>query len=73
MAGVEWTGRGVKVVGRFLRFLREVREEIKLVSWPTREEVVGAALVVCVGVLVLTVFISAWDFALSKTAQLVLR
>ena len=58
---------------RFQAFLQGVREEIKLVSWPTREELMGSALVVFVGVVVLALYISAWDFILSKVARLFLR
>lgn len=58
---------------RFLTFLSGVREELKLVSWPTRKELVGSLLVVFVGVVLLATYISVWDFMLSKTAQLLLR
>ena len=43
------------------------------VSWPTREELVGSALVVLVGVTLLAVYISILDFFLSKTVQAFLR
>ena len=58
---------------RFTMFLNEVREELKQVSWPTREELVGSVLVVFVGVVLLASFISVCDFVLSKAAQLLLR
>ena len=54
-------------------FLVGVREELKQVSWPSREELVGSAVVVFVGVALLAVFISACDFLLSKAAQVLLR
>ena len=60
-------------LGRVTGFLTGVREELKQVSWPTREELVGSALVVFVGVALLASFISACDFLLSKAAQLLLR
>ncbi len=58
---------------RFTLFLTGVREELKQVSWPSREELVGSLLVVFVGVALLAVFISLCDFILSKAAQLLLR
>ena len=58
---------------RFTTFLHEVREELKQVSWPTREELIGSVLVVFVGVVLLASFISVCDFILSKAAQLLLR
>ena len=60
-------------LSRFTSFVGEVREELKQVSWPTREELVGSVLVVFVGVVLLAVFISVCDFVLSKAAQLLLR
>ncbi len=60
-------------LSRFTSFIGEVREELKQVSWPTREELVGSVLVVFVGVVLLAVFISVCDFVLSKAAQLLLR
>jgi len=63
----------MKSLRRFLTFLQEIREEIKHVSWPTREELMGSALVVLVGVVLLATYISVWDFLLSKMAQALLR
>jgi len=60
-------------LARVTTFLGSVREELKQVSWPSREELVGSALVVFVGVALLASFISACDFLLSKAAQLLLR
>ena len=59
--------------GRAGTFLTAVREELKQVSWPSREEVAGSVLVVFVGVALLAAFISVCDFFLSKAAQLLLR
>jgi len=63
----------MKLVQRFVLFVREVQEELRRVSWPTREEVVGSALVVFVGVALMASFVSLWDFVLSKMAQALLR
>ena len=60
-------------VARFGTFLAEVREEMRQVSWPGRDELVGSALVVFVGVAILAIYISICDFFLSKAAQLLLR
>ncbi|MBI2495323.1 MAG: preprotein translocase subunit SecE [Candidatus Omnitrophica bacterium] len=58
---------------RVSTFLTDVREELKQVSWPSREELLGSLLVVFVGVALLAGFISVCDFILSKAAQLLLR
>jgi preprotein translocase SecE subunit len=63
----------VKPLARFGLFLQGVREELKQVSWPSREELLGSVLVVFVGVTLMAAFISVCDVFLSKAAQLLLR
>ena len=63
----------VKVVQRFGTFLREVREELSRVSWPTREELIGSAIIVFVGVMILASYIAIVDFGLSKTVRIFLQ
>ena len=58
---------------RISTFTLDVREELKQVSWPSREELLGSLMVVFVGVALLATFISVCDFLLSKAAQLLLR
>ena len=62
-----------KPLARVTTFLTGVREELKQVSWPSREELVGSALVVFVGVALMASFISVCDFILSKAARLLLQ
>jgi len=62
-----------KALARLTVFLADVREELKQVTWPTREEVIGSALVVLVGVTLLACFISVCDFILTRVAQVLLR
>ncbi|MBI3320484.1 MAG: preprotein translocase subunit SecE [Candidatus Omnitrophica bacterium] len=63
----------MKWIQRFAAFVREIREEMQHVSWPTREELIGSALVVFVGVTIMATYISACDFLLSKFARFFLR
>jgi len=48
------------------QFLREVRQELKKVNWPTRQELVAYTVVVLVSVTVLTAFVFGLDFVFSK-------
>lgn len=48
------------------QFLREVRQELKKVAWPTRRELFAYTLVVLVSVVVLTSFVFGLDFLISK-------
>jgi preprotein translocase subunit SecE len=47
-------------------FLREVRNELRRVAWPTRSETLNAAVVVLIALIVLTSLIFAMDTAFAK-------
>jgi len=52
-------------------FLREVRDELKKVVWPTRQEVIrltGVVVIVSVGV---GIFLGGTDFILTKIVALI--
>ncbi|MBD3367551.1 MAG: preprotein translocase subunit SecE [Candidatus Eisenbacteria bacterium] len=57
---------------RLVKFLKEVRNELKRVSWPSRDELRGSTTVVIVIVLILAVFIGLVDRALSYLMGFVL-
>ena len=48
------------------QFLREVRKELKLVSWPSREEVINYSLVVFTLLVVFTALVAGLDFGLGE-------
>ena len=50
----------------WLRFLREVRDELAKVVWPSRREVVTYSIVVIVTVLVLGSFVFGLDVLFSR-------
>ena len=47
-------------------FLKEVRQELRKVDWPTRQETVAYTIVVLVSVVVLTSFVFGLDYGFSK-------
>jgi preprotein translocase subunit SecE len=47
-------------------FLREVRDELKKVVWPTRDEVIRLTGVVIIVSLIVGVFLGGADFILTK-------
>lgn len=55
------------------RFLREVRAEMEKVTWPGRQEVQAATLVIIALVLLLAVFIGGVDFIVSRLLGLFFR
>jgi preprotein translocase subunit SecE len=56
---------------RLVKFIKEVRNELKRVNWPSRDEIRGSTIVVIVIVLVLAVFIGLVDRALSFLVSLI--
>ena len=55
----------MKMFNKLVKFIKEVRNELKRVSWPSRDDVRESTTVVIVVVLVLAVFIGLVDWALS--------
>jgi preprotein translocase subunit SecE len=56
-----------------LQFLREVRVELKKVTWPSRAEVIGSTAVVIVASFAVSFFLGAVDLVLQKLLGLVIR
>ena len=52
-----------------LQFLREVRVELKKVTWPSRAEVIGSTAVVIVASFVVSFFLGAVDLVLQKLLE----
>jgi preprotein translocase subunit SecE len=48
------------------QFLREVRQELRKVAWPTRPETINYSGIVLVALVVLTLLIFAFDWGVSK-------
>jgi len=56
-----------------ITFLKEVKLELKKVSWSTKEELIGSTLVVVISVFLLALFIGLTDFILSRLIRLIIR
>ncbi|NOX32817.1 MAG: preprotein translocase subunit SecE [Deltaproteobacteria bacterium] len=55
-----------------MEFFREVKIELKKVTWPTRKQTTGTTIVVIIFVFVVAAFLGLFDFGLSKLVQVVL-
>ena len=55
-----------------VEFFKEAWQELKKVYWPSRKETYAATLVVIIVVLLLSVYLAAVDFALTKAIQAVI-
>ena len=59
--------------GSTVQFLREVRVELKKVTWPGRNEIIGSTAVVIIASFVVAFFLGFVDLVLQKALGLVLR
>jgi preprotein translocase subunit SecE len=58
---------------KILQFLREVRVEIKKVTWPTRKETIASTIVVLITTFIIAAFLGVVDFLLSSGIERILR
>ena len=61
------------MLGKLVKFLGEVKTEMKKVSWSSRKELISSTWVVIVSVFLLTIFIGIVDFIISQAVKLVIR
>ena len=60
------------IVQKSSQFLREVKIELKKVTWPTRKQTMGSTLVVVVLVMIISLFLGLVDMGLSSLMRVVL-
>lgn len=56
-----------------LQYLREVKAELKKVTWPTRQQTLGSTVVVIVIVMIISAFLGIADMSLSGLIRLVFQ
>ena len=56
-----------------VQFLREVKIELKKVTWPTRKQTMGSTLVVIILVMIISLFLGVIDIGLSSLVRVVLQ
>ena len=59
-------------IQKSVQFVREVKIELKKVTWPTRKQTMGSTAVVIVLVLIISMFLGLVDVSLSSLIQMVL-
>ncbi|MEH6937625.1 preprotein translocase subunit SecE [Bacillus sp. JJ664] len=60
-------------MGRIGKFFREVKSEMKKVSWPKRKELVNSTVTVVATVVVFVLFFAVLDTGISKLIRLILE
>ena len=66
-------GKIKKVYDQSIQFLREVKVELKKVTWPSRKQTLGSTVVVLILVFIISAFLGIVDMGLSKLVRLVLQ
>ena len=59
-------------VQKSIQFLREVRIELKKVTWPTRKQTIGSTVVVLVLVMLIALYLGLVDMGLTSLVRVVL-
>ena len=71
-----WKRLGNRLVGFFKKigpFFKNMKHELKKVTWPTKKEMVNYSLVVFAFILVMTVIIGVFDFAAGALVNLIVN
>jgi len=61
------------LISKSVQFLREVKVELKKVTWPSRKQTIGSTIVVLVLVTIIAFFLGAVDIGLSSLVKVVLQ
>ena len=61
------------IFGKTAQFLREVKVELKKVTWPSRKQTIGSTVVVIALVMIISVFLGDVDLGLSSLIRIVLQ
>jgi len=61
------------IFSKSAQFLREVKVELKKVTWPSRKQTVGSTVVVIVLVMLISLFLGVVDFGISSLIRVVLQ
>ena len=70
-AGAKKTQQGRGFAAGPRRFARDVQGELKRVTWPNRDQLRQSTAVVLIIVLVLALYVAAWDLVFKTLARLI--
>ncbi len=61
-----------KLIEKIFQFFREVRTELKKVTWPSRKETMGSTSIVLILVLIIALYLGLVDLGLSRIVRLLM-
>ena len=60
-------------MSKMVSFIREVRAELGKVTWPKRDDLVGAVIIVCLLSIAFAIVIGLMDMGVSRLVQWMIR
>ena len=66
-------GQKVNWIQKSIQFLREVKVELKKVTWPSRKQTIGSTIVVLVLVVLISLFLGLVDLGLTTFVRVILQ
>jgi preprotein translocase subunit SecE len=61
------------MIGKITKFVKEVRQELTKVAWPSKYELRDSTIIVIVLSILLAMFIGVVDYGLSRISTLIFR
>ena len=61
------------MIAKLIQFLREVKLELKKVTWPSKAEVISSTTVVLVATTIITVFLYLCDVGLARVISTIIK
>ena len=58
---------------KIIQFLKEVKFELKKVTWPNRKEVINSTIVVIIATAIITIFLYLVDVGLSRLVGIIIK
>ena len=65
--------QGIKYLDQVMQFFREVKTELKKVTWPSRSQTVGSTIVVIILVIIVSFFLGIVDYGLGNLVRVIIR
>lgn len=62
-------GVKIKIMNKITQFLREVKQELRKVTWPTKEDTLRYSLMVVVASLIVAAYLGGLDYIVANTLE----
>ena len=61
------------MIKKIIQFIKEVKNELKKVTWPGRKEVINSTIVVLIATAIITIFLYLVDVGLSRLVGIIIK